>query len=61
MEMLLARHGGIPKIIELFGNITSTNDFFAAFRQTYGFSVSSFEKRADIYARHIRAASQIGP
>jgi hypothetical protein len=61
LEMLLARHGGIPKIIELFRNITSTNDFFASFRQTYGFTVSSFEKRADIYARHIRAAARIGP
>jgi hypothetical protein len=61
LEMLLARHGGIPKIIELFGNITSTNDFFASFRQVYGFSVASFEKRADIYARHIRAATRLGP
>ena len=61
MEMLLARHGGIPKIIELFGNITSTNDFFASFRQVYGFSVAAFEKRADIYAQHIRAATRLGP
>jgi hypothetical protein len=61
LEMLLARHGGIPKIIELFGNITSTNDFFASFRQVYWFSVASFEKRADIYARHIRAATRLGP
>lgn len=61
LEMLLARHGGIPKIIELFGNITSTNDFFASFRQVYGFSVASFEKRADIYAQHIRAATRLGP
>ncbi|CAB4669815.1 unannotated protein [freshwater metagenome] len=61
MEMLLARHGGIPKIIELFGNITSTNDFFASFRQVYGFSVAAFEKRADIYAQHIRAVTLLGP
>ena len=61
VEMLLARHGGIPKIFELFGNITSTNDFFASFRQVYGFSVASFERRADIYARHIRAATRLGP
>lgn len=61
MEMLLARHGGIPNIIELFGNITSTNDFFASFRQVYGFSVTTFEKRADIYAQHIRAATRLGP
>lgn len=61
VEMLLARHGGIPQIFELFGNITSTNDFFASFRQVYGFSVSSFEMRADAYARHIRAATRLGP
>lgn len=61
LEMLLARHGGVPKIIELFGNITSTNDFFDSFRQVYGFSVASFEKRADIYAKHIRAATRLGP
>ena len=61
IELLLARHGGIQKVIDLFGNITSTNDFFASFRQVYGLSVSSFEKRADIYAKDIRAAARIGP
>jgi len=61
LEMLLARHGGIPNIINLFANITSTNDFFASFKRVYGFSVSSFERRADIYARHIRAATRLGP
>jgi hypothetical protein len=61
LELLLARHGGIPKIIDLFGNITATNDFFASFRQVYGFSVTSFEKQADVYAQHIRAVTRLGP
>lgn len=60
IEMLLARRGGIPKILELFGNITSTNDFFASFRQVYGLSVSSFEKQADLYASYIRSVNRIG-
>lgn len=60
IEMLLARHGGIPKILELFRNTTSTNDFFASFRQVYGLSVASFEKRADIYASYIRTVNRMG-
>ena len=60
-EMLLARHGGIPKVIELSTSIDSTNDFYASFRQVYGFSVTAFEKKADIYAQHIRTVTVLGP
>lgn len=60
IELLLARHGGIPKILDLFANTSSTNDFFASFRQVYGFSITSFEKQADTYASHIRYVSRMG-
>ena len=60
-EMLLARHGGIPKVIELSTSIDSTNDFYASFRQVYGFSVTAFEKKADIYAQHSRTVTVLGP
>ena len=60
MELLLAQHGGLPKILELFANISATNDFLASFRQVYGFSLSTFEKKADTYASYIRYVSRIG-
>lgn len=60
LELLLANYGGLPKIFELFSRISDTSDFFSAFRQTYGLSVTRFEKRADTYARYIRYVSVMG-
>ena len=59
-ELLLAKYGGLAKIYELYGHIAETGDFFSAFHATYGITVSTFERRADLYMSYITRAESIG-
>ena len=57
IELLLARHGGIARIGELYKDAARTGDFLAAFRRIYAMSMSTFEREADVYTHGIRLAS----
>lgn len=59
-ELLLAKYGGLGKIYELHRHIEETGDFLSAFRTTYGISLSTFERRADLYTSYITRAASIG-
>lgn len=59
VELLIAKYGGIPKIIDLYAHIGDSGDFLESFRYTYGISLREFERRADIYARYISQASAL--
>ena len=61
MELLIAKYGGIPKIITLYAHMRESGDFLESFRYTYGMTLSEFEKRADVYSRYIAQAIAIGP
>jgi hypothetical protein len=58
-ELLLAKYGGVGKIYELQRRIGETGDFLSAFRATYGISVSTFERRADLYTSYIARAASV--
>lgn len=57
IELLLAKYGGIPKIITLYSHLRESGDFLESFEYTYGMSLREFERRADIYARYISQAA----
>lgn len=59
VELLIAKYGGIPKIIALYDNIRITGDFLESFRNTYQMSLREFERRADIYAKYISQAASL--
>ena len=61
IELLIAKYGGIPKIITLYAHMRESGDFLESFRYTYGMSLTEFERRADVYARYIAQAAAIGP
>lgn len=58
-ELLLAKHGGLGKIYDLYDRIAETGDFQSAFLDTYGMSLSTFERRADLYMSYITRAESI--
>lgn len=60
IELLLADHGGLEKVVSLYKDLVETNDFTESFRRIYGFSMSSFEKAADRYAGYINQAARFG-
>lgn len=53
LELLIAKYGGLPKILELYANIRVSGDFLESFKRTYRMSLREFERRADIYATYI--------
>ena len=57
IELLLARYGGLGRVMAMYQDARNTGDFWRSFRRLYGMSVASFELRADVYAREIRAAA----
>jgi hypothetical protein len=57
LELLIAKYGGISKILELYANIRISGDFLESFTKTYRMSLREFERRADIYARYISQAA----
>lgn len=54
VELLLANHGGIPALFRLYALAARGIEFATAFRQTYGFDLSTFEAKADTYLSGIR-------
>lgn len=59
VELLIAKYGGISKIIALYDNIRITGDFLESFTNTYQMSLREFERRADIYAKYISQAANL--
>lgn len=59
LELLIAKYGGLPKILELYADIRVSGDFLESFRKTYRMSLREFERRADVYARYISQASNL--
>ena len=57
VELLLAKYGGIPKVITLYSHLRESGDFLESFKYTYGMSLREFERRADIYAKYISQAA----
>lgn len=57
VELLLAKYGGLPKIITLYSHLRESGDFLESFEYTYGMSLREFERRADIYAKYISQAA----
>jgi hypothetical protein len=57
LELLIAKYGGIPKILDLYADIRITGDFLESFTRTYRMSLREFERRADIYAKYISQAA----
>jgi hypothetical protein len=59
VELLVAKYGGLPKVIDLYADIRVTGDFLESFTRTYGISLREFERRADIYAKYISQAANM--
>lgn len=59
LELLIAKYGGIPKILELYADVRISGDFFESFRKTYRMSLGEFERRADIYSKYIAQAAAL--
>ena len=59
LELLIAKYGGIQKVIDLYADICISGDFLESFKKTYRMSLREFERRADIYARYISQASRL--
>jgi hypothetical protein len=57
IELLIAKYGGIPKIVRLYEHMRESGDFLESFKYTYGMSLREFERRADIYAKYISQAA----
>ncbi len=57
LELLIAKYGGISKILDLYADIRVTGDFLESFTKTYRMSLREFERRADIYAKYISQAA----
>ena len=57
VELLLAKYGGISKVITLYSHMRESGDFLESFKYTYGMSLREFERRADIYAKYISQAA----
>lgn len=57
LELLIAKYGGIPKILQLYADIRVSGDFFESFRKTYKMSLREFERRAGSYAKYISQAA----
>ena len=49
MEYLVARMGGLAKVITLFRRSAETLDFSTSFFVTYGMTLDNFERRMDVY------------
>lgn len=59
LELLIAKYGGLPRILDLYADIRVSGDFLESFQKTYRMSLREFERRADIYARYISQASNL--
>jgi hypothetical protein len=59
LELLIAKYGGIQKVIDLYADIRISGDFLESFKKTYRISLREFERRADIYAKYISQASRL--
>ena len=57
LELLIAKYGGLPRILDLYADIRITGDFLESFKKTYRMSLREFERRADIYAKYISQAA----
>lgn len=57
VELLIAKYGGMPKILDLYADMRVSGDFLESFRKTYRISLREFERRADIYAKYISLAA----
>lgn len=55
MEYLVARMGGLAKVITLFRRSAETLDFSRSFLATYGMTLENFETRMDFYLGGIAA------
>lgn len=55
--LLLADHGGVARVLDLYRVSAETNDWPTAFRIVYGMSLEFFEAKADRYIAGIRAVS----
>lgn len=60
VEYLIARMGGLERLIALFRNASESMNFRTAFRTTYGVSLGAFEKSIDGYLRAIARVSKFG-
>lgn len=58
VELLIAKYGGLPRILQLYADIEESGDFLESFRKTYRMSLREFERRADIYAKYISLAAK---
>lgn len=56
VELLIARHGGLEKLLELFRSSRDGRDFAADFSGVYGIQLVEFESEADTYIEQIRKA-----
>lgn len=59
IELLIARYGGVERVVRLLSDIAETGDFFESFARIYGLTVSQFETRANSYIRYIRLAASL--
>lgn len=59
LELLIAKYGGLPRILDLYADIRVSGDFLESFQKTYRMSLREFERRADIYARYISQAANL--
>ncbi|MEY2966927.1 MAG: hypothetical protein RLY50_977 [Actinomycetota bacterium] len=55
--ILLADHGGLSRVLDLYRVAAETNDWPTAFEAVYGMSPEYFEAKADRYIAGIRAVS----
>lgn len=60
VELLLANHGGLGKLLELYRSITVYQTFADAFRANYGMAVEQFEREANDYIREVASLGFCG-
>jgi len=56
IELLIARHGGLQNVVEVFHLHDSAQGFPGDFVQVYGMTIEEFEHEADLYIAQIRKA-----
>ena len=60
VELLLANHGGLGKLLELYKSITAYQTFADAFQAIYGMSLEQFEREANDYIREVASLGFCG-
>ena len=55
VEYLIARMGGLDRLVKLLKRASVIMDFHRAFQSTYGMSIDDFERRMDVYLQKIAA------